>query len=250
MKREDPFPELAVIEERIRAGLSEVRSLAPRQIDEVFRPLPPGTDYLPSSLFLLACRSCGVSSEGTTIFACALRSFSLAFRMLFPVTVRIGRKMPPRTDHEHGEGMALLVSDGLFLMAHNFLADLYATDIRRLVPILVTRPREWIGKIESAQNDLEGIASVHRSMSETAVQAVRELIPDRDESTEWIEHVTVETDRLLSAYRKAAGEEDRRSVVEAFDGLLDSVRGIGEHARPLARYVSLVSGPLSATSAP
>ncbi len=250
MKRADPFPELEIVEEKIREGLSEVESLVPRQVDELFRPLPPGTDYQPSYLFLMACRSCGVSSEYTTIFACALRSFALALRTLISLMDRDGMKMTRRSDHEHEEGMTLLVSDGLILMAYNFLADLFSSELRPLVPILVARPGEWIGGIETMRDEREGIAAVQRSMSATAVQAVKELVRDRNESMEWIEHVAAETDRLLSAYRKADGEEDRRTVVEAFAELRDSLRDVGERARPLIRYVSLVCGPLSVISSP
>jgi len=247
---ESPFSELATVKDKVKESLSGVEPLASRQVDQLLQPLPEGFDYLSSSFFILACRSYGLMSKGVLSFACAIEALSMAFKALLSLMDLKETRPSPVQDHRHAEGMTLLLADGLILQSYKFLTELNSKELRLLAPILVGRTREWTGKIDSWENQEEGLVDLQRSLSAMAIQALQLLVENTDDSMKVVKDLAVQTDRLLSKYRNFKDENERRSVVNELEELSRSLLERGKWCLPLCHYISLVGSSLTLTSPP
>ncbi len=242
------FPEITTVEERISDGFSLVEPLAASQVDEIRRPLPEGFDYLPSSFFLLSCRSSGIMSKGVISYACSIEALSIAFKAILSLMYPKETRDLPAQDHQHTEGMTLLLADGLILLSHKFLSELKLRELRSIAPLLVKSAREWTGKIDSWGNAEEGLVKVQRSLSGIALRAVHLLVADTDDSIEVIDDLAVQVDLLLSKYRNSEDKDERGSVVRELEELSRSLSARERWCLPLCYYVSLISDRLTPTS--
>jgi hypothetical protein len=242
------FPEIATVEERISDGFSLVEPLAVSQVDEIRHPLPEGFDYLPSSFFLLACRSFGIMSKGIISIACSIEALSIAFKAILSLMYPNESQDPHAPGHQHSEGMTLLLADGLILLSHKFLSELDSRELQSIAPLLVKRAREWTGKIDSWGNAEEGLLKIQRSLSKMALEAVHLLVMDTDDSMEVIEDLTIQVDLLLSKYRDSEDKDERGSVIRELEELSRSLSAGEERCLPLCYYVSLISDRLTPTS--
>jgi hypothetical protein len=248
LPRKASLKELSAVRERIGENLSEVKSLAEHQFHELSSPLPDGFDYFPSSFFLLVCRAMGVESGSAVPIACAMETLSMAFRALIMLTAGGDRNISAEPDHQHEEGMSLLLVDGFIVLSHKFLAELEEKEFRTFAPLLAEHISELTDLIHQGEDISERFVKVQRSLSEMAVNTAVELAEEDDEMIKVIEDLLIRIDHLLTGFRASENEEERKAFEGKFSELSRSFSQRGELFAPIVDYISLVRGGLNVIS--
>jgi hypothetical protein len=228
-----------------------VRPLAPAQVDELERPLPPGWDYRPAALFLFACQAAGAAPGRVVPFAAAIHAVDLACRPLARL-LDLEDHPPPRgpDDPRTGDGMRLLLSDGLLILAHGFLPGLEPDLFQALSPVLVEHLELLPPRIEESPGPSEALLEAQRLLARMAACAVTRLPGVEPGAGEAASDLVDRVDGALAGWRGAGEVSGRAAALERLDAIADSVAGDGARGGALARYVSLVRGALDLTSGP
>lgn len=247
-------PGLDRAEARVRDVLRDVRPLAAGPLDEVERPLPPGTDHRPAALFLLACEAGGVDPEPVLPFAASIHALDLACR---PLARLMGLEdYPPRRspdDARNDDGLRLLVADGLLIAAHGFLTALEPGAFRALSPLLVDRLGALTPVLEASGEPARALVNAQRLLVRMAARGAA-LLPGADSGMEGsIEAVVARVDEALAAWRRAEDDPGRAAAVARLEksaGKPGGERVKGEVGQARRRYVELVLETLALTCGP
>jgi len=244
------YPAFAVPRETIRTNVSSVAGLASEQLDRLFRPVPGGVDYMPSAFFLSSCAALDLKSTGIVSFACSLESLSMSLRALGLLMDRQRKGLAYSHDHEHAEGMSLLLADGLILLSYRFLTDLDSRELPLLAPIIIGRGRLWTGQVCGWEETPHAMAEAQKVLFHMAIQAITVLSGNGCRQLATVERLALRMEQILAEFRDSGSEEEKSSAVRRLGEVSESLSSRGRSFLPLADYVSFITETLGSTCGP